>query len=165
MSGADARNGGTAPEILALLMPSSVFLDDDIASLLGVQGGSSDAFLSIVVIPERSWNDELRQQAVARARTLAHEVTLVRPELAPRGRGSVVAYVQDVLSDVARRCPPGGTVVLGWPGSTEDGVRFLRLIRARFGEANGLEVATTPEPLADDRGAPLPRLGEPSHPF
>jgi hypothetical protein len=169
---APVRSGATPPpELLSLLMPASVFLDDDIASLLGAHGGSYEGFLSIVIIPEPAWSDDVRSAAATRAQALAHEVTLVCPENAPRGRGAMLAYVQEILAEVARRCPPGGTVVLGWPGSTEEGLRFLRLIRQRFDEAHG--PASTPLPEAatgvnDEHapgGTPMARAGERSRPL
>jgi len=169
---APLRSGATPPpELLSLLMPASVFLDDDIASLLGAHGGSHEGFLSIVIIPEPAWSDDVRSAAATRAQALAHEVTLICPENAPRGRGAMLAYVQEILAEVARRCPPGGTVVLGWPGSTEEGLRFLRLIRQRFDEAHApthTPVPDTTTGVSEERGAagpPHPRAGEPSRPL
>jgi hypothetical protein len=106
--------------LLTLLVPPSVFLDDDIDSLLGAHGrGSGDEWLGILLVPEPSWSKR--------------ELTIAARNVRKRAQAAVVVVppqsMDDTLRALARRCPEGGTIVLAWPGSADEGLSHLRRLR------------------------------------
>jgi hypothetical protein len=106
--------------LLTMLVPPSVFLDDDIESLLGAQGhGSGGEWLGILLVPEPSWSTAQLATAARNVKKRAQAAAVV---MAPPSVGAM-------LENLVGGCPEGGTIVLAWPGSAEEGLSHLRRLR------------------------------------
>ena len=126
--------------LLTMLVPPSVFLDDDIESLLGAQGrGSGGEWLGILLVPEPSWSTAQLATAARNVKKRAQAAAVV---IAPPSLGAM-------LEAMVRRCPEGGTIVLAWPGPAEEGLSHLRRLRQ---PSNGAGTAPAARPAC-----PMPR--------
>lgn len=133
-------------DVLTLLMPSWAFLRDDFGSLLLAHGDrrASD-WLGVLLVPEASWTPGelavaaryVKRRAEMAAVVLAREppAGLVLPAVPPEA-------ALGALSSTLRFCPPAGTVILGWPGSTETGLTVFRRARQRVLAAEPRRAAT-----------------------
>lgn len=122
--------------LLTMLVPPSVFLDDDIESLLGTQDrGSGGEWLGILLVPEPSWSTSQLATAARNVKKRAQAAAVVN---APRSVGAI-------LEAMVRRCPQGGTIVLAWPGSAEEGLSHLRRLRQSATDTGTPALSSTPD--------------------
>lgn len=122
--------------LLTMLVPPSVFLDDDIDSLLGGDGRGSDGeWLGILLVPEPSWS-------IAELATAASNV---KKRAQAAGVAMTLSSVGARLEALAGRCPEGGTIVLAWPGSAEEGLSHLRRLRQPSTDAPTAALSSSPD--------------------
>lgn len=127
-----------AGTLLTMLMPSSVFLDDDIDSLLGERRqGANDDWLGILLVPEPTWSMAEIALAVRNVQKRAHAAAVLIPSL----------NLETLLETLARRCPEGGTIVMAWPGAADEGLAHLRRVR---GAGRGLPASAAASASADE---------------
>jgi hypothetical protein len=133
--------GGRAPTtmtgtLLTMVVPPSVFLDDDIESLLGAHGrGSGGEWVGILLVPDPSWSIAELATAVRNVKKRAQAAAVV---MAP---SAVSARLEAMLCG----CPEGGTIVLAWPGSAEEGLSLLRRLRQPSSDARTLALPSSPD--------------------
>jgi hypothetical protein len=135
-----------AGTLLTLVMPSSMFLNDDIDSLLGAHGrGSGDAWLGILLVPDPSWS---KGELATAARNVKKRAQAAAVVISSQSMAAT-------LDAMARRCPEGGTIVLAWPGSAEEGLSHLRRVRQPGRDAR------TSAPSSSSEDSPAHGVAEP----
>lgn len=130
-----SQGGDPRDEVVTLLMPSWVFLRDDLGALLLARGDRrADDWLGVLLVPEAPWTPgELAVAAryVMKRADMAAVVWLREPPAGLALPSVPPEAALETLSTTLRLCPAGGTVILAWPGSTETGLTVLRKARQR----------------------------------
>ena len=149
---ASRRRGQPAADVLTLLMPSWVFLRDDVGSLLLAPGDRrAGDWLGVLLVPEASWTAGELAVAARSVKKRADMAAVVLRGEAPAGLALASVPPEAALGTLTttlRWCPAGGTVVLAWPGSTETGLVVLGKARQRVLAEEPRRGATTADLIA-----------------